>query len=203
MVADAMEWGVASLSRGGETISGDQYLIVPVPDGILMAVVDGLGHGPEAALAADKAVSELHKHAHSPLISVIKHCHAALQNTRGVVMTVIRVNTETGMLSWLGIGNVEGRLVRGQQGGKLDEETLLPRGGVVGHDLPSTVVVSTVEVQPGTVIILATDGIHPGFTDGLYPGKSTQQIADDILANHAKGSDDALVLVARLHGGAR
>ncbi len=53
MATDVMEWGVAALSRGGETVSGDQYLVVPIADGVLMAVVDGVGHGLEAALAAE------------------------------------------------------------------------------------------------------------------------------------------------------
>jgi len=73
------------------------------------------------------------------------------------------------------------------------------RGGIVGSELP--------RLQPqqhhlatGDLLIFATDGIREGFVEGL-PGDATpQQLADHILARHRKGTDDALVLVARYRG---
>jgi phosphoserine phosphatase RsbX len=202
MANDVLEWGIASLLLPGQAVTGDQFLILPRERGTLLAAIDGVGHGPEAALAAETAVSELQKHDHTSLVSLIEHCHSALQHTRGVVMTLVSVNTQTNVLSWLGVGNVEGRLIRGQQAGTLIMETLLPRGGVVGHDIPSSLVASTTAIQPSNLIVLATDGIHYHFTLGLYPGKSAQQIADDILTHYQKGTDDALVVVARYQAGA-
>lgn|SRR5574341_104552 len=203
MASDVLEWGVASLSQPGEAVSGDQFLILPRGNTrVLLTAIDGVGHGAEAALAADTAVSELRKHEHTSLVSLITHCHRALRHTRGVVMTLVSINSETNVLSWLGIGNVEGRLIRSRQADTLFMDTLLPWGGVVGHDITSTLVASTLPIRPGNLIVLATDGIHHDFTNGLYPGKSTQQIADDILTHYHRGTDDALVLVARYQGGA-
>lgn len=200
MVNDLLEWGVASVLQPGEAVTGDRFLILPGDNRFLLATIDGVGHGSEAALAAEVALSELRKHDPTSLVNLINHCHTALQPTRGVVMTLVSVSTETNVLYWLGVGNVEGRLIRGQQADQLIMETLLPRGGVVGHDLPSKLVDSTTTIQPGNLIVLATDGIHQDFTKGLYPGKSAQHIADDIMTYHHKGNDDALVLVARYQG---
>lgn len=55
-----VEWGVAGLPAKGHRESGDGYLVRPVAGGVLLAVVDGLGHGREAAVAAEVAVREVH-----------------------------------------------------------------------------------------------------------------------------------------------
>ena len=50
---------------------------------------------------------------------------------------------------------------------------------------------------PGDVLVLATDGIGSSFAQSIAAGGSAQQIADRILAAHAKDTDDALVVVVR------
>src|SRR3989442_542063 len=115
-----IEWGVATLALPGEAQSGDGHVVKPVGTSVLVAVVDGLGHGAEAATAARAAVAALERHA---------------------------------------------------------TESPVP-------------------------LIFATDGIREGFADGLSPEAAPQHLADQILARHGKGTDDALVLVARYLGGA-
>ena len=41
-----IEWGVATRALPGQAESGDRHLVQRFPDGVLAAVVDGLGHGP-------------------------------------------------------------------------------------------------------------------------------------------------------------
>jgi negative regulator of sigma-B (phosphoserine phosphatase) len=80
--------------------------------------------------------------------------------------------------------------------------SLVTRGGIVGSALPPL----RAEVLPiafGDTLIFATDGIRGGFTEGLASDATPQQLADDILARCGKGTDDALVLVARYRGGKR
>jgi hypothetical protein len=50
------------------------------------------------------------------------------------------------------------------------------------------------------VLVLATDGIRHDFVANLNPGPP-QAMADRILHQYAKGTDDALVLVAQYLGG--
>src|SRR5437870_3753009 len=47
-----IDWGVATLAHAGEKESGDLHLVKQVGRGVLVAAVDGLGHGAEAAAAA-------------------------------------------------------------------------------------------------------------------------------------------------------
>src|SRR5262245_23124306 len=95
----------------GQDVSGDLYVVTPFVNGLLMAVVDGLGHGIEATNAARAAVSVFNEHPSESIVEMINRCHEALLNTRGAVMTVGSFNFFDNTLTWLGVGNVEGRLL--------------------------------------------------------------------------------------------
>src|SRR5579871_4205981 len=108
----AVEWSVAEQAMPGQKVSGDQYLIKPFATGIFLAAVDGLGHGDEATAAARCAVTTLANHVEEPLIFLAHRCNEALVNTRGVVMTMASLNLVNQTITWMGIGNVEGVLIR-------------------------------------------------------------------------------------------
>ena len=57
-----LEWGTAGRPISGETESGDQYVVHSWPGGALLAVIDGLGHGPGDPLAAKEAVAVFLEH---------------------------------------------------------------------------------------------------------------------------------------------
>src|SRR5437773_929428 len=76
------------LTLPGETESGDLHLVKSVGSGVLAAVVDGLGHGAEAASAARAAVAVLERHAGESPLPLLQRCHRALIGTRGVVLSL-------------------------------------------------------------------------------------------------------------------
>jgi negative regulator of sigma-B (phosphoserine phosphatase) len=193
-----LELGVAERALPGEWRSGDRAVLVAYEGGALVAAIDGLGHGGDAAAAADAAAEVLSAHPDEEPGHLIEACHRALARTRGAVMTLAWFDLGTGHLSWTGVGNVEGRLVRAgsDPARPAPTEGALTKGGVVGYNLPSIRVTGT-DVQEGDVMVLATDGIDSGFARSITPGGSAQAIADRILARHAKERDDALVVVVR------
>ncbi len=202
-----IEWGVAAQRLAGMDESGDQHFVESFYSGgqspsanILVVVVDGLGHGPKAAVVAKKTVAALEGHAHHPLTFLLERCHKSLRGTRGVVMSLASFNSN-GKMTWLGVGNVEGVLLRGGASTvpKKDERLVL-RGGIVGYRLPRLRPV-TLPVDRGDTLIFATDGLRSGFTRVQDKRGSPQQIADRIFEEHHRGTDDALVLVARYVGG--
>src|SRR2546425_10366483 len=81
-----IDWGVATSALAGE--SGDLSLVKPVATGVLLGVVDGLGHGAEAATAARAAVAVLDRQADESLVPLAKACHQAVIGTRGVVRSL-------------------------------------------------------------------------------------------------------------------
>jgi serine phosphatase RsbU (regulator of sigma subunit) len=197
-----IDWGAASRALGNESESGDRYWIQPLPRGILMAVVDALGHGEEASAAARAAIEAMGSYAEGSVLSLIpmvKHCHQKLTHTRGVVMTLVWFNAPDETMTWLGIGNVDGVLMRGSSEAVPAVESVLLRRGVVGYQLPA-LQASVVPVAKGDTLVLATDGIRNGFTVGINVNDPPQRMADQILARYGKDNDDALVLVARYLG---
>lgn len=191
-----IEWGFATIPLKGQAVSGDSYIIKPFPNGILMAVVDGLGHGYEAAAASDIAIATLNTYVHEPIIPLVRHCHEALKGTRGVVMSIASFNLPDRTMTWLGIGNVEGILLRKDANAALSRKNLLLRGGVLGYQLPP-LKESVIPVMPGDTLIFATDGIRSGFEKDIKLSDKPQQIASNIMAKFNRGTDDALVLVIR------
>lgn len=202
--ATLVEWGVASVALAGEAESGDLHLVRPVAGGVLVAVVDGLGHGAEAATAARLAVAALASNAHESPRSLFERAHQALKGTRGVVMSLACFRHADPSLTWLGVGNVEGLLVRavGTAPAARARKSLVTRGGIVGSELPR-LQPEALPLATGDTLIFATDGIREGFVEGLPTDATPQQQADHILARHRKGTDDALVLVARYRGHSR
>ncbi len=100
-------------------------------------------------------------------------------------------------MTWLGVGNIEGVLLRRRYNAQTRErETLVQMPGVLGDRLPR-LIPSVLKVSPGDILILATDGVRVAFAEGASLRESPQHIADSILARYAKGTDDALVVVAR------
>jgi len=199
--AALIDWGVATLTLPGERESGDLHLVKPVRAGVLVSVVDGLGHGAEAAAAARAAVAALNRHAQESVLPLLQRCHQALAGTRGAVVSVALFDRADGSMTWLGVGNVEGVLLYADAGGRRGRERLVTRGGIVGSELPP-LRAEVVAVAPGDTLILATDGIQSGFADELMVEAPPQQLADQILTRSGKRTDDALVLVARYVGNA-
>jgi hypothetical protein len=198
MTEPVVDWGVAQAALGGHPKSGDCHLIMPFSGGVLVAAMDGIGHGDEACRAAETAAGILAARAGDNIIALLKRCHEALRGTRGAVMSLASFSAE-GVMTWSGVGNVEGLLLRADHAGP-PRESLLLRAGVVGRQLPA-LQASVVPVTAGDTLIFTTDGIRGGF-NSIAPlmHHPPQQIADQILARDSKGTDDALVLVARYLG---
>ena len=192
-----IDWGWAGSAL--EAPSGDLHVVAPFPGGVLVALLDGLGHGEEAAAASKAALPVLHDHAGDSPLLLVPRCHDALRRTRGVVMSLASFRTADSSMTWTGIGNVEGVLLRARGSPERPDESISVRGGVVGYQLPP-LRADALLVFPGDTLIMATDGIRSGFATGLAIENSPQEIAESILARFAMGTDDAHIVVARYLG---
>ena len=165
----------------------------------VVAVLDGLGHGNEAANAADAAVAVLESRFQEPLVSLVEHCDRALVGTRGVVIGLASIDSKSNKMEWLGVGNVEGVLLRSRKDANPRRIGLLMRGGVVGGNLPP-LRVTELSIESQDTLVFATDGLGSGFTRELTDRVPPRSLADALLQRHAKDDDDALILVARYRG---
>lgn len=171
-------------------------MIQEYADGMLIAVMDGLGHGPAAAVASRCCASVLTTYAGEPLDTMVERCHARLHGTRGVALSLCTLNENSSTWSWIGVGNVSCVLLRNGFGPRRERVFLVPSNGVVGA-LMAKPKVATHPASPGDVLILATDGIRIDFSYDLNTAGTPEGIAERVMQNHASGKDDALALVAR------
>jgi len=194
-----VDCGVANFVLPGQHESGDHHLVTCSQDRVLIAAIDGLGHGEDAANAAKMARFILQEHADEPIISLVQCCHESLRQTRGVVLSLAAIDTSDGRMTWLGVGNVRAVLMRAHAREGAVQETLLLRGGVVGSQLPP-LQASELKIARGDTVYFVTDGIRSEFAETLTALENPQRAADRILRHFQNGSDDALVLVTRLIG---
>src|SRR5262249_2002883 len=199
-----IDWGAAQSVLPGETMSGDRYLARPFRDGFLIAVVDGLGHGVEAAEAAEIAIRTLEGHIHEPIVPLMKQCHEGLKRTRGAAISLASFSGDGdsgayGSMTWLGVGNVEGVLLRADPKAMPPRQEIRLFPGVAGYRLPS-IAATVTPLSPGEFVIFFSDGIRRGFFLGAIPPQPPQLVAHRICDTQSKGTDDALVFVARYGG---
>lgn len=184
-----LSWASAARPRTGETACGDLAVVLVTARGALVAVVDGLGHGPHAATAAAAAGDALRTAPDAAPDRLLTDCHLALAHTRGAVVSVASIDVESRQIVWCGVGNVSGVILR--PGGR--RENLLVQSGVVGGRLPK-LRRSVVPFGPGEVLIFASDGVRPTFSFGLRPDHAPQAVIDRTLRDHSVTTDDATVL---------
>jgi phosphoserine phosphatase RsbX len=194
-----LEWGVAGVALPGFSESGDRHVFQPFDGGVLVAVMDGLGHGVEAAAAALEACAILQTNAGEHVISLVRRCHAGLKGTRGVTISIASFNFRDALMTWMGVGNVQGIFLRADKERNDREDSLLLRPGVVGSHLPP-LQAAVLPIMQGDSLGFATDGVEPNFDYSCIRCQPPGRAAESILARHAKGKDDALILVARYRG---
>jgi negative regulator of sigma-B (phosphoserine phosphatase) len=196
---DPVEWSIATRCRRGEATSGDLAVVNLLPEGALVTAIDGLGHGEAAARAARLAGEVVRERPSRELVLLAERCHSALRGTRGAAISLAFISPSESAMTWLGVGSVEGRLLSGDPWTMRPKGSLALESGILGYELPS-VRAATLDVRPGDLLVLATDGIEVAFGDSLDVSGSTEAIAERILAAHRKPTDDALVVAVRYLG---
>ena len=194
-----LEYGAASVTAPDQEESGDRHLVKTIHDGALLAVVDGSGHGKDASGPARLAVETLESHADEDVVSLLQRCHENLRSTRGAVISIASINTAQSTLTWAGVGNIEGMILRFGSSSQQTVDRLLLRPGIVGYRLPS-LQAQALPLAPGDLIIFTTDGIRPDFENHITSEEHPRVIANKISSGYRKQCDDGLVLVARYLG---
>jgi anti-sigma regulatory factor (Ser/Thr protein kinase) len=192
--ATARRIGAWSRPHPGETANGDAYFVRRRGGQMLLAVVDGLGHGHGAQEAAVAAVEVLSAWQGEPLEEIFPRAHERLRPTRGAVMGACIVDTRRGAFYYAGVGNVEVRVLNSQQ-----PIRPISANGTLGARLGNLKVWSY-PWAAGATVLLASDGVSANWDIADYPGllaKSPQLLAGVLLRDFGRDSDDATVLVAR------
>lgn len=189
------ETGVVCAALHGERACGDAWLVQPRAHGALVVVVDGLGHGPEAAEAAEEAVRVVRGAPEASPGELLHAAHAALRTTRGAALAVTAIDRERRTVVFAGIGNVAGAIHTpdGQA------RSLASHNGTVGHALRRAQEFAY-DWPADASLVLHTDGINTRWRLDAYPGllgSHPALVAGVLWRDAARGRDDATVLVVR------
>ncbi|WP_033209106.1 ATP-binding protein [Streptomyces bikiniensis] len=198
---DPDEPEVAGLTRpiSGEEVCGDTWAARTEhgSDGaraVTVMMCDGLGHGPLAALAGERARAAFRASAHRSPQDVVRALHAELRGSRGAAITVARADFSRGVVEHCGVGNVSAFVVGGEK-----RVPLLSLPGIVGHQLPALRPFRTA-LEPGAVLVMHSDGLSDRWSPADLPGLFTRQptvVAAQLLGQAGVRRDDAGIVVAR------
>jgi anti-sigma regulatory factor (Ser/Thr protein kinase) len=188
-----MRWGSVASNAPGENVSGDQWAVAQQDGWVTVLMVDGLGHGPKAHDAATAAQNVFAEHSSEQPGSLLHRMHTALRTGRGAAVAIARCDFFAGSVTYAGIGNVSGIVVKpdGQQNG------MVSNNGTVGADG-----ISVKEFQyewgPGDTFIMHTDGLKTRWSLKERPGLVARHpaiVAALLHRDYLRGRDDATVAV--------
>ena len=193
MAESPLAIAVAARPFPGEAVSGDAWRVDWDGDTCCIVMIDGLGHGPQAAAAAAAAIGALAAHPAREFSTAIQECHEALRGTRGAALLMIRIEMATGELIFTGVGNVEAQL---WQGGK--SRHLISDRGIVGATLPRIRPV-TIALEAEWLLLMYTDGIRNRFDLATLrqTAPDADTLAHALLNDWSRSTDDVTVLVAQ------
>jgi hypothetical protein len=181
-----------ALAMAGETACGDAWGSVAGEEHTTILLADGLGHGDDAAIAANAAVRELAPHLDA--VAQLTRIHEALRPTRGAAGAVARWNRRTGALQYAGIGNIAGAVVADGQ-----TRSLVSMPGILGHAVQRPRAFDY-ELPPGGLLVLHSDGLRSGWDLAAYPGVARRDplvTAALLVRDFERGRDDVGVVVVR------
>jgi len=191
-----LEIGALWTPIAGEEECGDGWGVCCDARGASLVAADGLGHGPEAALAAAAAIGTLARNPAAPAGELMHAAHEALRPTRGAAMATARIDHDSGELRFAGVGNIAACVIDGSR------RSLVSHNGIVGHNMRK-VQEFAVPFGVGALCILHSDGIQTQWDLDKYPGlagRSAALVAAVLMRDFIRRRDDAMVLVLRRSG---
>ena len=188
------EFGVVSAPHPAETVCGDHWAFGTGKAGRTVLVVDGSGHGPEAARAARLATQLFARHFDEDCERLVERLHRGLAQTRGAALAVARIDGNQPLVRFVGIGNITGAVA-------CDGEVrrMVSHNGTAGHIAPR-IREFTYPFTGDSVVILHSDGLSARWELAGYPGLAASHpslIAGVLFRDHRRGYDDATIVAMR------
>ena len=177
----------------GETACGDGYATELRESGLLVSVVDGLGHGPMAEEAAVAFLSHVRANPELSLVDMMAGAREPLASTRGAAAALLRFNLETRRVEFTGVGNIHMHSV--------SDVRMHPvcAPGIVGKHVRKLLPFEF-EWPQSFLVALCSDGISSRLHLEEFENMEPQSVAEAILEQHGKAYDDATCVVVRYLG---
>jgi anti-sigma regulatory factor (Ser/Thr protein kinase) len=186
--------GSVCVEKAGEPICGDAWCVAQGRGNVAVFVVDGLGHGPDAAEAARAAIETVQGNVERSAGDIMDAVHRSLRPTRGAAAALALLQPESELCTFCGIGNVSVS-IRDTAGSR----SLVSHNGTLGHQIRK-LQEFTYPFRADALLVMHTDGVGTRWDLGGYPGIDMRHpaVAAALLyRDFSRGRDDATVLALR------
>jgi anti-sigma regulatory factor (Ser/Thr protein kinase) len=185
--------GAVCVAKPGESACGDDWILVSEHGRYALLVVDGLGHGPDAAAAA-RAATDVFARSRGSAAELLGALHDALKSTRGAAAAVALAQPAKRVLDYAGVGNISAAI-------RSESRTrhLVSHNGILGHGAPRMRELSY-PFPDGALLVVHSDGVATRWDIDKYAGLESKHpgvIAGVLYRDHTRGPDDATVVVVR------
>jgi anti-sigma regulatory factor (Ser/Thr protein kinase) len=183
-----------SVALGGEPVCGDVWDVQHRHDGAFALVVDGLGHGTFAAVAATAARSIFRSRAFPATTEALAAIHDGIRHTRGAAGAIVNLRVSSRSIAAAGVGNISTAVCANGH-----VRQAVSHNGTLGHEARYFKEYSY-PWEPGALLIMHSDGLTSHWSLDPYPGLCARHpalIAAVMYRDFSRGRDDVTVLVAR------
>jgi anti-sigma regulatory factor (Ser/Thr protein kinase) len=192
--AETLQVAGVAVPYPGEVFCGDAWGLVRRGEQTLLMLVDGLGHGREAAEAANEAVRTFQKHSDRGPAQILSYMHDALKKTRGAAAAVAAIDTADKSVTYAGVGNTACAVL-----GAGSSRSLVSHNGTLGAATPR-LQEFRVEWPEQGILIMHSDGLQSRWDLSPYAGllaRHSAVIGGVLLRDFRRQRDDASVVVVK------
>lgn len=187
------QYSVKCVPYRDEPEAGDGFHICKLENGLLVTIIDVLGHGEKAAQLARKIETFLDDIGSADIDWTMRQAHEFLTGTIGAAMTMVFFDSAKLKGYGLGVGNT---LIRhlGDKGMSFHAQA-----GIVGETLPNLRHFEF-EFSDDSTFLLTTDGVKENISQTELEhanGKAVDYISSYFIESFSKPFDDATVIVVR------
>ncbi|HVT99376.1 MAG TPA: SpoIIE family protein phosphatase [Acidobacteriaceae bacterium] len=178
----------------GERFCGDAWACHETPERSLILLADGLGHGRDAAEAAQEATAAFHKRQDHAPAEILGYVHDALKKTRGAVAAIAEIRPIEATLSYAGVGNISAAVLTAA-----GSRSLVSHNGTLGM-VTSRIQEFRIPWTPDALLVLHSDGLQSKWDLSAYPGLITRHpavIGGTLVRDFRRQRDDASVVVVK------
>ena len=195
-VVSRFQVGAVNLAAPHEVACGDTWRVMENESSLSVMVVDGLGHGPEAAKVATEAAKQFEREPFSALTNLYDHLHDRLRTTRGGAIAIAQIDSNNGLMKYMGVGNIAGSI---RSHDMTDGRGLFTHNGTVGMQMAKKQEFEYPFPEAATVI-MHSDGLQARWNLEKYPGLIARHpaiISTVLYRDFYRGRDDVTVVVLR------
>lgn len=185
------------IPKPGETACGDAFGYIENRNDIRFFLADGLGHGQDAAVAANAAVNAFKECTEESPVEILRTINQAVKKTRGLVGTVVVFDIRSRRWKICGIGNI---LTRLQSPGML--KNYVAYNGIIGLNIPRTMKDQEMPYEPMHQLVMCSDGIRSRWETLRHQGLTRYDLSimnAVIFKDFGRDTDDMSVVSCKIN----